>query len=67
VPAAESPVGDWVLGDLVPKETYIDTMVHYGENLGKILDEMMGSVKEHQEIILMCLQCWNVLASYCGK
>ena len=64
---AESPVGDWVLGDLVPKETYIDTMVHYGESLGNILEKAMSSVKEYQETILMCLQCWNLLVSYSGK
>ena len=56
-----------MLGDLAPKETCIDTMVYYGENLGGILKKTMGSVKEHQETILMCLQCWNMLASYCGK
>lgn len=66
LPIAQSPVDGWEWGDLIPKELFEDAIVQYGEKLDDCLKRMMESVKEHHEVILMCLECWNLTVSHSG-
>ena len=67
LPIAQSPVDGWEWGDLIPKEMFEDTIVQYGEKLDDCLRRMMEGVKEHHEVILMCLECWNLIMSDSGE
>ena len=57
----------WEWGDLIPKEIFEDAIVQYGEKLDDCLKRMMEGVKEHHEVILMYLECWNLIVSHSGK
>ena len=63
LPIAQSPVDGWEWGDIIPKEMFENTMVQYGEKLDNCLKRMKEGVKEHHEVILMCLECWNLIVS----
>ena len=56
----------WEWGDLIPKEIFEDMIVQYGEKLNDYLKRMIEGLKEHHEVILMCLECWNLIVSDSG-
>ena len=57
----------WEWGDIIPKEMFEDTIVQSGEKLDDCLKRMKESVKEHHDVIMMCLECWNLIVSDSGE
>ena len=57
----------WEWSNVASKEWFKDAIVPYVEKLNDCLKRMKEDVKEHNDYILMYLECWNMIVSNSGE
>ena len=57
---------EWEMNEFIPRDMFEETIVQYGERLNDCFKKMLECMREHHEVILMCVKCWNLIVSYSG-